>query len=772
MKALNAKSLAIIAICCLGAAVYFGTFGSSFHFDDSDAVINNGAIRDLSRLQHVWDHWPTRFVTYFTVAVNYRLNGLDVFGYHLFNLAVHLGSAVLVWWIVLLTFSTPEMKGKDISGRSGLIALFAGLIFAAHPVQTQAVTYIIQRAVSMATFFYLASLALYVKAGLSRFESPSSKLWRAYYFSSLAAALMAIFTKEMAITLPFAILLYEFAFFSAGKGLGRRRCAPYFTALVIMPLTMFLTKSVNFIEMRRAVDQAPGISPAGYFLTQFKVIATYMRLALLPVNQNLDYDYPVANTLFEPSVLAGILLSAVILAVAVKLFRNYRLISFGILWFFLTLIPESFIIPIKDVIFEHRLYLPMFGYSMVLAAAPFYAPESGRAKAALTALVCVLVAAYAILAYQRNMVWKDEFTLWNDVARKSPHKARPYNNRGVAYEERGDIDRAIADYDRAIELSPNYADAYNNRGNAYGEKGDFGRAIDEYNKAIKIDADSADAYNNRGNIYSRKGNYEQAIADYNKAIEIKPDHAEAFNDRGVAFDKKGRFDLAATDLDRAILINPEYADAYNNRGNIFRKRGFPDRAIADYNRAIKIDPKYADAYCNRGNAYAAKEDFDRAITDNGIAIEMDPGYAKAYNGRGAAYAEKRDFTRAIVDYTKAIELDPKYAEAYGNRGIAHGKSGDLDTALTDITRAIELNPNYAEAYMNRGVAYGKKDNIASAIADLTKAIEIKPDYADAYYTRALAYLYTKDVENARKDLLRAKELGHDIPEDLSDAMKG
>ncbi len=366
MRSIYLSSIAVII--CLGGFVYSNTFFSSFHLDDFHSITENPFIRDLHNLHHIWIFWPCRFITYLSIAFNYHFNGLHVGGYHLFNLGIHLATAIFVWWLVLLTLSTPAMNGDKIIRYANAIALFAGLVFAAHPVQTEAVTYIVQRAASMAALFYLASLCFYIKSRL--LQPPGLK--RFYYFFSLIAALMAMFTKETAITLPLMILFYEFSFLKTKRSFDWRPLIPFLLILFVIPLTMLLTRSVNFQEMRRAAEAPAGITPTHYLLTQFRVMATYMRLAFFPYAQNLDYDYPVYKNLFEWPVWASAMLLIAILFGAKQLFSKYRIVSFFILWFFLTLLPEAGFIPIKDVIFEHRLYLPLAGYSVFLAGSTYY----------------------------------------------------------------------------------------------------------------------------------------------------------------------------------------------------------------------------------------------------------------------------------------------------------------------------------------------------------------------------------------------------------------
>jgi len=208
------KLLSIILISCLGSVVYSNTFFCSFHFDDFRFIVHNPSIKNIHNLQNIWHYWHCRFVTFLSLAFNYHLNGLNVFGYHLFNLAVHLASAFFVWWLTLLTLSTPAMKEDKITRHADIIALFTGLVFVSHPVQTEAVTYIWQRAASMAALFYLASVCFYVKSR-SLHNGPGGKF---YYAGSLITAVLAMFTKENTVTLPLMILFYELTFFKHQEG--------------------------------------------------------------------------------------------------------------------------------------------------------------------------------------------------------------------------------------------------------------------------------------------------------------------------------------------------------------------------------------------------------------------------------------------------------------------------------------------------------------------------------------------------------------------------
>jgi tetratricopeptide (TPR) repeat protein len=557
--------LAVFGIVFLGVLIYANTFSASFHFDDFKSIAYNPTIRNILDLRAIWNFWPTRFINYFSFALNYHFHNFDVFGYHFFNLLVHLGASLLVWRLAYLTFLTPCLKNKKGTRQAGLVAFFAGLIFVAHPIQTQAVTYIVQRTTSLAAFFYLASLVLYVQSRLFSKEKPGYKKTQAfYYYGSLLSAILAMFTKEMTITLPFMILLYEVCFLKNGNRMPWKTLAPFLITFIVIPLTMVLTRSVNFAEMRRVPETLTNISSAQYLLTQFRVFLTYIRLLLLPIHQNLDYDYPLAKTLFEFPVLASLFLILIILVVAIRRHSQYPLLSFGILWFFMTLLPESSLVPIKEVINEHRLYLPMAGYSFVIATGLFYLFQNKTIKFSVL-LLSLLAFCYAVMTYNRNNVWKDELTLWSDVILRSPQKERGYDYRGNAYYERRDLDHAISDYNRAVEINPKSPEAYNNRGTAYQAMGDLDKAISDYSKAILITPEDGDIYFNRGNAYRDKGELDRAIADYRKAIENKANYDGLYFNLGNAWKDKGELAEAILNYSKTIEMNPTHTGAYNNR---------------------------------------------------------------------------------------------------------------------------------------------------------------------------------------------------------------
>lgn len=566
------KVFIITLFVCVGILIYSNTFHNSFHLDDFNSIITNESIRDIASVGNIWKFWPTRFITYLSFAVNFHFHQFDVLGYHIGNLIIHICCAFLVWQMVLLTFRLPVMKNEKISKNSNAIAFFAGLIFLTHPLQTQGVTYIVQRAVSMVSLFYLGSLCLYIKSVLSLYEGDNSSVRGFYCSGVILAAVAAMFTKEIAVTFPLMILLYQKCFLKAEKDKISIPLVLLFVLFLIIPLTMLATESINFLYLRRLAEDTVNISPARYLFTQFRVILTYIRLLFVPMNQNLDYDYPVAKTLFEVPVLIGFFSLIAIGSITLMMFKKYRLISFGVFWVFLTVLPESIIIPINDVIFEHRLYLPMAGYSVFLVSLLFYVFKSNNRRL-VYAILIVLVMGYSTLTYKRNFIWKDEISLWSDVISKSPKKARGYINRGLAYQMAGRFDSAMVDYEKVLELDPFHAGTYSNLGMIYLAKGDVDSSINRFNQALRINPALPGIYYNRGYAYQLKGDIHRSLADYNKAIELDPYYVDAYNNRGNLYLNSGNISQAIADYEKALEINPNYAPARYNIENVYKHKG-------------------------------------------------------------------------------------------------------------------------------------------------------------------------------------------------------
>jgi len=390
----------IMLISLLTFIAYSNSFNSAFHFDDFSSIITYPYIKSVHNIPYFFYYKGApltgRPVTTTTFAVNYWIGGLRPSSYHHVNFFIHLANIILVYILLLFTL-------KDRVGGYMEISLVASLIFAVHPIQTQAVTYIVQRAEILSAFFCLLSLILFIKARTQNTPSLTlpprgggvgggddselrTRKRRAsrytLYALSLVSAILAMGSKEIAVTLPVIILLYDFFFIADGdiKALSKRWVIHvlFFLALVSLAYFMGAAQFRGFITTN-AVKPPPtssvyvdtsSISRYEYLLTQFRVIWTYIRLLILPVNQNVDYNYPLSHGLLTPiTTLFGGIGIIVFLTSAVLFFKRMRSVSFFIVWFFLMLAPTSSVAVLPDVIFEHRLYLASAGFFVIFTIA-------------------------------------------------------------------------------------------------------------------------------------------------------------------------------------------------------------------------------------------------------------------------------------------------------------------------------------------------------------------------------------------------------------------
>ena len=583
---LNPSVLTATAIIVLGFVCYSNTFDAPFYFDDQKSIIDNPAIKNLGNIKAIWKFSPVRFITYLSFAINYHFNQLQVFGYHLVNIIIHISTSFLVYLFVLyLSILTNKQTPY-------WVAVFAALIFLCHPIQTQAVTYIVQRTASLATLFYILSLTCYVKArllyegfsterpdamqqiGTQNFLGSQEPMVRRGPFfaalaASLASALLAMLTKEIAFTLPVSIVMIEIFFFNA-SWMKRTKVWLALIPLLLGLLFLFGPPLLKRLTQFETVGELLGISRWDYLLTQVNVVCTYIRLLFLPINQNLDYDYPISHDFLDLNLLFSGLVLLVILIFAVMIYRRDRLISFGILFFFITLSIESSVIPIMDVIFEHRLYLPSIGFCIVISIlycehiSLFIMKHTNKTLGLILkySVVGLLLIILSVLTLQRNYVWNDKITLWTDVINKSPRKFRGYYNLGNAYRENNMFDDAIRNYEMAIELNPLYHRSYDGLSYIYSQKRMYDIAKEYSIKSLNINARNSDALNRLGYIYIQTGDPETAIEYFKKAYSIRPRDIIIIKNLVLANAIFKNYTDSISILQKYLEANPTSADAH------------------------------------------------------------------------------------------------------------------------------------------------------------------------------------------------------------------
>ena len=358
--------IAIAMIAGVALLAYSNTFSVPFNFDDLPNITQNPNIQirplswgTLERLVRNTYAGSIRIFSFFTLALNYYFGGFNVFGYHLVNLIIHIASGIFLYWFLLLTFNLPSLKER-YGSVSYKVALFTSLIFVTHPIQTQSVTYIVQRMASMGGMFYLLSLVLYIKGRLSTGRG------RFLWFGGMALTyLLGVFSKENVAILPLFIALYEFYFFQSLdlSPKGKKILLALAGILVILGAFGLIILGERYMNLIEEGYKFRTFTMWERVLTQFRVVLYYLTLLIYPhpSRLNLDYDFPISKTILDPpTTLISVLIVGALIGYSIWTAKKRPMISFCILWYFGNLVIESSIFPL-EIAFEHRLYLPAVG---------------------------------------------------------------------------------------------------------------------------------------------------------------------------------------------------------------------------------------------------------------------------------------------------------------------------------------------------------------------------------------------------------------------------
>ena len=554
----------IVVVCILGFIIYSNTFTAPFVFDDIGTIYGNHALRRLNLLIEWWSPLKPRIVGYLTFLLNYKIAGWGVAVYHFTNLLIHIATTIFVWRLVLLIFKTPKLKDSEVSKHKESIAVFCALIFLTHPIQTQAVTYIVQRFASLATLFYVLSVFLYAKARIGK---------NVYYFAgAIVTMILGFLTKESAFTIPIMLIIFEFYFFG---GL-RKFLRPKFIALWIL----FLAVCTKFILLLVSTNDAFGpkttfrgeeVTSANYLITQFGVFIKYIKLLTIPVGQSIDHYQPVIANVFEPSVIAGISLLLFLVILAIITFKKFSLLSFSIAWFLTTMSVESSFIPIKDLMFEHRLYLPMVGFSLFTSVIIYYIFRNKIPKK-WPYILLVLIFIYGCMTFLRNNVWISKVSIWLDVVKRNPNNTRALTNLGSAYFKIKEFEQAQYYLDKSLSINPKNPDALVVKGTIYGERGQFDEALSMFDKALEIVPGHIGAYSNTGVVYFKLQKYEDAANAYKQIIKISPNNVPVYEILSYILTIGGKDNEAQEYVQKAIRLDPSLVNAYKNIESLKKSR--------------------------------------------------------------------------------------------------------------------------------------------------------------------------------------------------------
>ncbi len=555
-----------------GLLAYHNSFAGPFIFDDVAAISGNPHTRHL---------WPIRDalsaplgttvsgrpVVCFTLALNYALGGYNVWGYHAFNLAVHLLSSLVLFGILRRTF-----QGRTLRDRFGGVAVWlAGaitLIWELHPLQTESVTYIVQRTELLMGLFLLLTLYCTLRSS----QSEHAGLW---CLAAIIFCALGMGSKEVMVAAPLIVLLYDRVFL-----------APSFRELWRRRAVLYVGLAATWLMLAVLVARTPhgytgfgikGLTPWDYLKTEAGVIVYYLRLCFWPHPLVLDYfDWPISLSL-KDCLLPGAVVVGLLGATAWA-FRRQPQWGFLGAWFFLILGPTSSFLPsFGEAAAERRMYLPLAAVVTMVVVGAFLLGKRLLRRQSGIVLGCVAEGAVVLLlaftTVQRNRDYNSEITIWRDTVEKRPNNARAHYNLGVSLDLAARMPEAVAQYEQALRIKPDYAEAQNNLGKAMEQDGRIEDAITHYEQALRIEPDYAEAYYNLGNVFAKKGKISDAIGLYEQALRLKPDLPQAHYNLGNAFSQEGKISEAIEQYEQALRLNPDYAEAQNNLGTALMGSG-------------------------------------------------------------------------------------------------------------------------------------------------------------------------------------------------------
>ena len=547
-----------------GCAVYANSLGGPFIYDDQSHIVGNESIRQLwppTWMQGLMVHRP---VGAFTLALNYAVSGLDVAGYHLANIVIHLCCALAL--LAVLRRTLRRMNGvfpSDVTCTT--IALTIALLWLVHPLNSECVNYLSQRTESLMGVLYL--LVLY--CAIRSFDHGSAR----WCGGAVLCCALGMGSKESMASAPLMTLLYDRTFVSHTFGGALRRRPWLYAGLAATWLVLIRALWLNPHGDTIGFDR--GVSAWTYALNQCEMLRIYLLRSVWPHPLVLDYGFARELTLADVWLEGALIVGLLALTVVVL----HRRSPFGFVgaWFFLLLAPTSSFVPIvTEVGAERRMYLPLVSVVLLLAIAGYSllkylerrAPET-RLSGRLTlfggsALLLATSTILGSLTVERNRDYSSSISIWTTVVEANPWNARGHLSLGAALERQGDIGGALERYRRAVDLTPGYADAHGNLGATLGSLGEFEQAAHHLRIAVARRPDHAVAHNNLGIAVYSLGQVEEAITHYRRALELDPNFPRAHHGLGNALTSLQRYEEAASHYRRALVLEPEYAEARRN----------------------------------------------------------------------------------------------------------------------------------------------------------------------------------------------------------------
>jgi protein O-mannosyl-transferase len=642
----------VIVLSIIVFITYGNSFDCSWHFDDIPNITDNP---DLHLTKLAWKNLIHAFfsdqrnadvlyrpVACLSFALNYYFDGLDVVGYHLVNIFIHLFTSIFLFFFIYNTLNLPSLKEKYAS-QSYSIAILATILWAINPVQTQAVTYIVQRMASLSGMFYILSMYLYMRARTTDSTSTGQKVL--FFISCFISFVLAFGSKENAVMLPVSLFLYEALIIQDHTGRFMRRNMKGFLivlgATLLMGLAYLYYKGENLSSFIGGGYGNRPFSLGQRLLSEPRIIIFYVSLLIYPVPNRLSiaHSIQISTSLFDPiQTLLSIIFVFGAIAYLIFLARKHPLFSFCYLFFFLNHLIESTVFPL-ELIFEHRNYIPSMLFFVPVGIGFCHLLERYRKNKSMqfifAAFVVLLLVGLGHSTFMRNFTWKNPISLWTDASEKAPDQFRVHHNLGSYYQNHGYNDKAVVEYQKAL-TSP---------------------FIYRKSEVVKT-------YCNLGSLYEGLKDYGRAEFFYKKALQLKPNFSHTLNGLASIYDKAGKSDIADQYIHKAFKANPGDARANLNMGLYFLKNKLPDKAL-NYLLAVK----------------------DSKVLGKDVLFYL-----------GIAYKQTGLYGRAVTYFREAKIIDPKNVTPTLYLAEIYHKTGNCRMARKEMNNIVDLMMEYENIF--------------------------------------------------------------------------
>ena len=680
-----------------GLVIYSNSFSGEFIWDDIDSIPNNPTLHEWSSLARFLtplgrgETVTGRPLLNISFALNYAVGGLNVWGYHAVNLALHILNALLLFEVVRRTLQLPPLKARYEGAALGLAWAIA-LLWLVHPLLGEAVAYIVQRAESLAALFFLLVLYSVVRARQSR-----RPVW--WYLSAVGSCWLGVATKETVTIAPLVVLLYDRTFWGRSFRKALRQRWGLYLGLVAS-WSLFAGMGTYSLYAKR-IDTPDAWR---YACTQPGVILFYLRMVFWPVGQSHEYSFPAAKTVgavLPWACVLGLLLAVTMWGVVKR--RGWGFLGAS---FFLILTPSSSIMPLDQFACDRRMYLSLAAVLTLVVCGGYALGQRWagrfwqRGKVAVgISLVTLTAVVLGILTFRHNEIYRDEVSLWRSLVACGRNPAWACNGLGIALAKQGHSGEALDCYEDALRADPDFPMAHNNLGIALFSTGHLEEAVKHFQEALRLQPDLAEVHYNLGNALSTLNRLEEAIAHYEAALRINPNSAAVHYNLASKLADQGRLPEAIEHYETALRIKPDFSNAHNNLGGVLMRAGRTQEALAHYEAVSQANPNHAAAHSNWGVALAALNRLPEAIEHYQQALQIQPDCADVHCNYGDALANSGRAEEAIEHYRIAARLNPNLPQAHLKLSLLAAQTGKVREAIDHGREIVRLMPDQSQSHL-------------------------------------------------------------------------